>query len=65
MQRSPTPAMSSGIEYEVELKGDADRERLEALVAQVDAAAETPSCFPRHPKVALNRPGGGWNTHHR
>jgi uncharacterized OsmC-like protein len=35
------PAVSSGIEYEVEVEGDADCERLEALVAHVDAVAES------------------------
>jgi len=48
-----TPAVSSGIEYEVEVEGDADQERLEALVAHVDAIAEIPNSLRRGTTVRL------------
>lgn len=47
------PAVSSGIEYEVEIEGDADRERLEALVAHVDAIAEIPNSLRRGTRVRM------------
>jgi uncharacterized OsmC-like protein len=37
------PAVSTGIEYDVEVEGDASRERLEGLVRHVDAIAEIPN----------------------
>jgi len=37
------PAVSTGIEYDVEVEGDASRERLEELVRHVDAIAEIPN----------------------
>jgi putative redox protein len=47
------PAVSSGIEYEVEVEGDADPKRLEALVAHVDAVAEIPNSLRRGTTVRL------------
>jgi hypothetical protein len=47
------PAVSSGIEYEVEVEGDVDRQRLEALVAHVDAVAEIPNSLRRGTPVRL------------
>lgn len=37
------PAVSTGIEYDVEVEGDAGRERLEELFRHVDAIAEIPN----------------------
>jgi putative redox protein len=48
-----SPGTSSGIEYEVEVDGDAQRERLEALVAHVDAIAEIPNSLRRGTSVRL------------
>lgn len=48
-----TPAVSSGIEYDVEVEGDADPARLEALVARVDAVAEIPNSLRRGTRVRL------------
>ena len=44
------PAVSTEIDYEVELHGAASRERLEALVARVDEIAEIPNSL-RHGTV--------------
>jgi putative redox protein len=48
-----TPAVSSGVEYEVEVEGDADHERLEELVAHVDAVAEIPNSLRRGTPIRL------------
>ncbi len=47
------PATSSGIEYRVELSGDAEEERLRALVARVDEIAEIPGSLRRGTPVRL------------
>lgn len=47
------PAVSSGIDYEVEVEADADQERLEALVRRVDAVAEIPNSLRRGTAVRL------------
>ena len=47
------PAVSTGITYEVEVSGDADPDRLEALVARVDAIAEIPNSLRRGTPVRL------------
>ena len=54
-----TPAVSQGIEYEVEVDGDADPARLEQLVAQVDAIAEIPNSLRRGTAVRLRAAGQG------
>jgi len=52
---SGDPAVSEPIEYEVELEGDAPRERLEALAAHVDEIAEIPNSLRRATEVRLTR----------
>jgi len=47
------PAVSTGVEYEVELRGDADERRLQALVVRVDAIAEIPCSMRRGTPVRL------------
>jgi len=47
------PAVSTGIEYEVELTGDADEGRLRALVERVDAIAEIPCSLRRGTPVRM------------
>jgi putative redox protein len=47
------PAVSEDILYEVELKGDAPEERLQALVDQVDEIAEIPNSLRRGTRVRL------------
>ena len=47
------PAASTGVEYDVEVRGDADEERLRALVARVDAIAEVPCSLRRGTPVRL------------
>lgn len=47
------PAVSSDVEYEVELDGDAPRERLEALIRRVDEIAEIPNSLRRGTQVRL------------
>jgi hypothetical protein len=47
------PAVSTGVEYDVELSGDADEGRLAALVARVDAVAEIPESLRRGTPVRL------------
>lgn len=47
------PAMSTGIEYDVEVSADADDERLQALLARVDAIAEIPCSLRRGTPVLL------------
>ena len=48
-----TPAVSAGIEYQVEVEGDAHPKRLEALVAHVDTVAEIPNSLRRGTPVRL------------
>jgi len=52
---SGDPAVSEPIDYEVELEGDAPRERLEALAAHVDEIAEIPNSLRRATEVRLTR----------
>ena len=47
------PSVSEDILYEVELKGDAPEERLQALVDQVDEIAEIPNSLRRGTRVRL------------
>ena len=47
------PAVSEDILYEVELKGDAPEERLQALVDQVDEIAEIPNSLRQGTRVRL------------
>jgi uncharacterized OsmC-like protein len=47
------PPVSEGIDYEVELEGDAEPSRLEALLAHVDAIAEIPNSLRRGTPVRL------------
>jgi putative redox protein len=47
------PAVSEEILYEVELKGDAPEERLQALVGQVDEIAEIPNSLRQGTRVRL------------
>lgn len=47
------PAVSTGIEYEVHLSGDADESCLNDLVARVDAIAEIPGSLRRGTSVRL------------
>jgi putative redox protein len=47
------PAVSTDVTYDVELEGDAPRERLDELVRHVDAIAEIPNSLRRGTKVRL------------
>ena len=47
------PAVSSPIEYDVEVEGDAPQERLRALVDLVDGIAEIPNSIRRGTEVRL------------
>jgi putative redox protein len=47
------PAVSTDVMYDVEVTGDAPRERLEQLVAQVDKIAEIPNSLRRGTSVKL------------
>jgi putative redox protein len=49
------PAVSEPVEYEVELEGDAPRERLDELVERVDRIAEIPNSLRRGTPVRLAR----------
>lgn len=49
------PAVSTGIRYEVEVKGGASEAELEALVARVDEIAEIPCTLRRGAAVQLGR----------
>jgi putative redox protein len=48
-----SPAVSTAIEYEVELSGDASDDELADLVAHVDAIAEIPNSLRRGTEVRL------------
>jgi uncharacterized OsmC-like protein len=50
---SGAPAVSAGIEYEVEISGEADEARLRKLVEHVDAIAEIPNSLRRGMPVRL------------
>jgi uncharacterized OsmC-like protein len=50
---SGAPAVSAGIEYEVEISGEADEARLRKLVEHVDAIAEIPNSLRRGTPVRL------------
>jgi uncharacterized OsmC-like protein len=52
-----SPAVSTPIQVLVEVKGDASRERLEALVAHVDEFAEIPNSLRRGTPVVVRREG--------
>lgn len=47
------PVVSGDVSYEVELSGDASRERLEGLVSHVDAIAEIPNSVRQGTEVRL------------
>jgi hypothetical protein len=47
------PAVSTPIEYEVEIEADADREALEDLVRHTDAIAEIPNSLRQGTEVIL------------
>jgi putative redox protein len=47
------PAASEDVFYDVEVAGDASRERLEELVSHVDAIAEIPNSLRRGTAVKL------------
>ncbi len=49
------PALSGPVEYEVELAGGADEERLRALVEHVDRIAEIPNSLRGGTEVKLGR----------
>lgn len=55
------PPVSTGVEYAVEIAGDAPADVLRALVARVDAIAEIPETLRRGATVRLGRVevGGG------
>jgi uncharacterized OsmC-like protein len=53
---SGDPPVSQAIEYEVELEGDAPRERLDELVERVDRIAEIPNSLRGGTEVNLGRP---------
>jgi uncharacterized OsmC-like protein len=48
-----TPAISTGVEYEVEISGDADDARLRKLIERVDEIAEIPNSLRRGTPVRL------------
>ncbi len=48
-----SPAVSTGIGYEVDVEGDAPREELEELVRHVDAIAEIPNSLRLGTRVEL------------
>ena len=50
-----TPAVSTPIEYRVEIEGDASEADLEALVEHVDSIAEIPNSIRRGTEVVLRR----------
>jgi uncharacterized OsmC-like protein len=52
---SGDPAVSEAVEYEVELEGDAPRERLDDLVERVDRIAEIPNSLRNGTDVRLVR----------
>jgi putative redox protein len=52
---SGDPAVSEAVEYEVELEGDAPRERLDELVERVDRIAEIPNSLRNGTAVELKR----------
>lgn len=47
------PAVSTGVSYDVEVTGDADEQRLRALVARVDRIAEVPNSLRQGTPVRL------------
>ena len=49
------PAVSTGIEYDVQLAGDANADRLRELVQLVDRIAEIPNSLRRGTPVRLGR----------
>jgi putative redox protein len=49
------PAVSTGVSYDVDVTGDAEDERLMALVARVDRIAEIPLSLRRGTRVELAR----------
>ena len=49
------PAVSSDVEYDVSLEGDAPEDQLQALVARVDEIAEIPNSLRRGTAVRLGR----------
>ena len=49
------PAVSTAVEYDVELEGDAPMEQLQELVARVDEIAEIPNSLRRGTPVRLGR----------
>jgi uncharacterized OsmC-like protein len=53
------PAVSTDVVYDVEVTGDAPRERLEALVAKVDEIAEIPNSLRRGTSVTLGEVRAG------
>jgi uncharacterized OsmC-like protein len=52
-----SPAMSTRIDYEVEVSGDASAEALADLVAYVDQIGEIPNSLRRGTEVRLRVPG--------
>jgi uncharacterized OsmC-like protein len=50
---SGDPAVSSEVEYDVEIEGDATHDRLEALIRRVDEIAEIPNSLRRGTAVRL------------
>ncbi len=52
---SGDPAVSGAVEYEVELEGDAPRDRLNELVERVDRIAEIPNSLRNGTNVRLVR----------
>jgi putative redox protein len=53
------PAVSTDVVYDVEVSGDAPRERLEQLVAKVDEIAEIPNSLRRGTSVELRKVRAG------
>jgi uncharacterized OsmC-like protein len=55
------PAVSTDVQYEVEIDGDAPADRLQALVAHVDEIAEIPNTLRQaiHVRLAETKVGGG------
>jgi putative redox protein len=47
------PAISAGVEYEIEISGDGDEARLRQLIEDVDRIAEIPNTLRRGTPVRL------------
>jgi uncharacterized OsmC-like protein len=59
---SGDPAVSAPVEYDLELKGDAPADKLDALAAKVDEIAEIPNSLRRGTPVTLGSVRAAGNT---